>query len=125
MRIGAGITSIGFCCQGKSSGSTVLNLLFLRLMSDEDNLPSAADHVGQAAGGISGVLAGATIGAPAGPIGILLGGIAGAIGGWWTGRALAEAAEDITEADDEYYRDDFAHSPNAQLAEYEHAKRAY
>lgn len=78
-------------------------------MSDERG-PSAADQVGQAAGGITGVFAGAAIGATAGPVGVLLGGIAGAIGGWWSGRALAEAAEGITTADDEYYRADFATS---------------
>jgi hypothetical protein len=93
-------------------------------MNDEENRPSAADHVGQAAGGITGVLAGAAIGAPAGPIGVLLGGIAGAIGGWWSGRALAEAAEDITEADDEYYRADFSQSAEVP-GEYDRAKRAY
>ena len=92
-------------------------------MSDEKNLPSTADHVGEAAGGITGVLAGAAIGAPAGPIGVLLGGIAGAIGGWWSGRALSEAAEDITEADDQYYRDDF--SKARAEGEYDRAKRAY
>lgn len=93
-------------------------------MSDKKNLPDTADHVGQAAGGISGVVAGAAIGASAGPIGVLLGGIAGAIGGWWSGRALAEAAEDITEADDEYYRADFARQRDAQRA-YEEARAAY
>jgi hypothetical protein len=72
-----------------------------------DNKPSTADQIGQAAGGISGVVAGAAIGATAGPLGVLLGGIAGAIGGWWSGRAIAEAAEDITTADEEYYRADF------------------
>ena len=69
--------------------------------------PSTADQIGQAAGGITGVVAGAAIGATAGPLGVLLGGIAGAIGGWWSGRAIAEAAEDITTADEEYYRADF------------------
>lgn len=66
----------------------------------EENLPDTADHVGQAAGGITGVLAGAAIGTAAGPLGVLLGGIAGAIGGWWSGRAIAEAAADITDADE-------------------------
>lgn len=79
-------------------------------MNDEKQGPSAADQVGEAAGGITGVFAGAAIGATAGPIGVLLGGIAGAIGGWWSGRALAEAAEDITSADEEYYRADFERS---------------
>lgn len=77
-------------------------------MSDDKNPPSTADHVGQAAGGITGVLAGLAIGSTAGPIGTLLGGVAGAIGGWWSGRAIAEAAEDITEADDRFYHQDFA-----------------
>jgi len=93
-------------------------------MNDDQNLPSTADHVGQAAGGISGVVAGAAIGATAGPIGVLLGGIAGAIGGWWSGRALAEAAEDITEADEQFYRADFERRKELRL-EYDAAKGAY
>lgn len=75
-------------------------------MSDR-NHPDTADHVGQAAGGITGVLAGAAIGTIAGPVGVLLGGVAGAIGGWWSGRAIAEAAEDLTESDETYYREHF------------------
>lgn len=104
--------------------SAVLLLRFNRAMSDEKNPPGTADHVGQAAGGISGVLAGATIGSTAGPIGTLLGGIAGAIGGWWSGRALAEAAEDITEADEQYYREHFASSHESRQ-EYDEARGAY
>ena len=93
-------------------------------MSEDAKVPSAADHIGQAAGGITGVVAGAAIGVTAGPLGVLLGGIAGAIGGWWTGRALAEAAEDITEADDTFYRSDFDRTPH-EVPAYEEAKRAY
>lgn len=90
---------------------------------NERNLPDTADHVGQAAGGITGVVAGAAIGSSAGPIGTLLGGIAGAIGGWWSGRAIAEAAEDITEADEQYYREDFERrtAPRA----FDEMRRAY
>ena len=84
-------------------------------MTDEKQGPSAADQVGEAAGGISGAFAGAAIGATAGPVGVLLGGIAGAIGGWWSGRALAEAAEDITSADEEYYRADFERSAERRV----------
>src|SRR6185503_17029757 len=61
-----------------------------------DRNPSVADEIGEAAGGIAGVLLGAGIGLSAGPVGTLIGGIAGAIGGWWTGRAIAEAAEKLT-----------------------------
>jgi hypothetical protein len=93
-------------------------------MSDNTNRPDTADNVGQAAGGITGVLAGAVIGSTAGPIGTLLGGIAGAIGGWWSGRAIAEAAEDITESDEAYYRADFARAHEAEEPDL-HAKSAY
>jgi hypothetical protein len=78
------------------------------MSENNESNPSPADHVGEAAGGITGALAGAAIGTTAGPIGTLLGGIAGAIGGWWSGRAIAEAAEDITEADEQYYREQVA-----------------
>jgi hypothetical protein len=101
-----------------------LDIAFDLRVSDERNLPGTADHVGQAAGGITGVFAGAAIGSTAGPLGTLLGGIAGAIGGWWSGRALAEAAEDITADDDEYYREHFARSSDVQRA-YDQAQAAY
>lgn len=99
-------------------------------MHDDSNPPSTADRIGQAAGGITGVVAGAAIGATAGPAGVLLGGIAGAIGGWWSGRAIAEAAEDITEAEERYYREDFERQrerrvDHARRASFEAARRAY
>lgn len=93
-------------------------------MRRNESGPSTADHVGQAAGGITGVVAGAAIGATAGPVGVLLGGIAGAIGGWWSGRAIAEAAEDITEADNAYYRADYERRATPREG-YEEARAAY
>src|SRR6476469_8869700 len=66
--------------------------------------PSLGDDIGEATGGIAGVLLGAGIGSSAGPVGTLLGGIAGAIGGWWTGRAIAEAAEKLNSDDDAEFR---------------------
>jgi hypothetical protein len=69
-----------------------------------DDNPTVGDQIGEAAGGISGVLAGAAIGSLGGPIGTVIGGIAGAIGGWWTGRAISEAASNFTHADDVHYR---------------------
>ena len=93
---------------------------------EHSNPPGTADHVGQAAGGITGVIAGAAIGATAGPIGSLLGGLAGAIGGWWSGRAIAEAAADITETDEQFYREDFARSGGRSVSpDYAAARRAY
>lgn len=98
-------------------------------MNDDKSRLSTADQVGQAAGGIAGVFAGAAIGATAGPVGVLLGGIAGAIGGWWSGRALTEAAEDITDAEDEYYRTDFARSGERRVRDrrqaYDDVRTAY
>jgi hypothetical protein len=84
-----------------------------------DSHPSHADELGEAAGGITGVLAGAGIGSAAGPIGTLIGGIAGALGGWWTGRAVAEAASSLTHEDDDHYRAHYLAQPNR------HADRAF
>jgi len=75
-----------------------------RALGSHDDEPSAADELGEAAGGISGVLVGAGIGSAAGPIGTLIGGIAGALGGWWAGRAVAEAATSLTHEDEEHFR---------------------
>lgn len=98
-------------------------------MNPDKSSPSAADHLGQAAGGISGVVAGAALGATAGPVGVLLGGIAGAIGGWWSGRAIAEAAEDITDADEQFYRRDYERADRrvdlATRARFDDARQAY
>src|SRR5690349_19319809 len=68
----------------------------------------------------------AAIGTAAGPIGTLIGGIAGAVGGWWTGRAVTEAAGAMTSADDDYYRSHYESSPN-RLADrsYEDVRPAY
>jgi len=73
-------------------------------LGPHDELPSVGDEIGEAAGGISGVLVGAGIGSAAGPIGTLIGGIAGALGGWWVGRAVAEAAGSLSNEDEDYYR---------------------
>jgi hypothetical protein len=95
-------------------------------LGEHDSHPSTADEIGEAAGGISGVLAGAAIGSVGGPVGTLIGGIAGALGGWWTGRAISEAAEKLTEDDDMYYRTHYERSPN-RLADrsYEDVRPAY
>lgn len=76
-------------------------------LADDDSTPSVGDQFGEAAGGISGVLAGAAIGSLGGPIGTVIGGIAGAVGGWWTGRAISEAASNFSHRDDEEFRSDF------------------
>ena len=91
-----------------------------------DDNPGVGDHVGEAAGGISGVLAGAAIGSAGGPIGTIIGGIAGAVGGWWSGRAVSEAATRLTHDDDKYYRGHYEGSSN-RLADrsYDDVRPAY
>jgi hypothetical protein len=95
-------------------------------LGKHDDHPSVADQVGEGVGSIGGMLAGAAIGTAAGPIGTLIGGIAGAVGGWWTGRAVTEAAGAMTNADDTYYRSHYESSPN-RLADrgYEDVRPAY
>ena len=91
-----------------------------------DRNPSVADEIGEAAGGIAGVLLGAGIGLSAGPVGTLIGGIAGAIGGWWTGRAIAEAAEKLTHEDDEEFRRHYEGSTERRRGgRYEDVRAAY
>jgi hypothetical protein len=95
-------------------------------LGKHDSNPSHLDEAGEAAGGIGGVLAGAAIGSVAGPVGTLIGGIAGAMGGWWTGRAVTEAASKLTKEDDEFYRKSYESSPN-RLADrsYDDVRPAY
>ena len=97
-----------------------------KALGKHDDNPSVADQVGEGVGGIGGMVAGATIGTVAGPIGTLIGGIAGAVGGWWTGRAVSEAASALTNDDDAYYRSHYESSAN-RFADrgYEHARPAY
>lgn len=97
-----------------------------KALGKHDDHPGVADHVGEAAGGVSGVVAGAAIGSVVGPVGTLLGGIIGAMGGWWTGRAIAEAATAITPGDETFYRRHFESSPGRFGSRtYDDAKPAY
>ena len=95
-------------------------------LGKHDSNPSVADEVGEGVGGIGGALAGAAIGSMAGPVGTLIGGIAGAMGGWWTGRAITEAASSVTTDDDNFYRSHYESSPN-KLADrgFEDVRPAY
>ena len=95
-------------------------------LGSHDSHPSHVDEAGEAAGGISGVLAGAAIGSVAGPVGTLIGGIAGAVGGWWSGRAVTEAASKLTTDDDSYYKKSYEGSSNRMAdRSYEDVRPAY
>ena len=95
-------------------------------LGKHDDHPSHADEAGEAVGGIGGVLAGAAVGSVAGPVGTIIGGIAGAVGGWWSGRAVTEAAGKLTDSDDQFYRNSYE-SSSTKLADrrYEDVRPAY
>ena len=95
-------------------------------LGKHDSHPSHIDEAGEAVGGIGGALAGAAIGSTIGPVGTVIGGIAGAVGGWWSGRAVTEAAASVTANDDEYYRGHYE-SSSRKLADrsYEDVRPAY
>ena len=59
-------------------------------------------------------------------MGTIIGGIAGAVGGWWAGRAIADAAHHYTDADDTFYRTRFE-SSRSGLADrrYDDVRPAY
>jgi hypothetical protein len=97
-----------------------------KALGKHDDNPGVADHVGEAAGGITGVTAGAAVGSIAGPIGTIVGGIAGAMGGWWAGRAAAEAATAVTSDDDDYYRKHYDAAPGRPAdRKYDDVRPAY
>jgi hypothetical protein len=86
---------------------------------DED-----AGKVGQGLGGATGAAAGAGLGALFGPAGIIVGGLAGAVGGWWAGREITNAADDFSDETDEHYRR--LHSEwYADRAEFDEARGYY
>ena len=95
-------------------------------LGKHDSNPSHVDEAGEAVGGIGGVLTGAAIGSVAGPVGTLIGGIAGAVGGWWSGRAVTEAASKLTKSDDAYYSSHYEKS-TTKLADrsYDDVRPAY
>jgi hypothetical protein len=56
----------------------------------------------------------------------VIGGVVGALGGWWAGRAVAEAATTITSDDDDYFRRHYESAPDRMAdRSYEHAQPAY
>ena len=94
-------------------------------LGSHDSHPSHVDEAGEAVGGVGGVLAGAAIGSIAGPVGTIIGGNAGAMGGWWSGRAVTEAASKVTKNDDEYYRGHYEKSSKLADRSYDDVAPAY
>jgi uncharacterized protein (TIGR02271 family) len=96
----------------------------LRLNHDEP--ASTGDVVGETVGGLSGAATGAALGSLGGPIGTIIGGIAGAATGWWSGRAVSEAASTF-DNDEDFYRNHHTSSASSgrTSAQYDHARPAY
>jgi hypothetical protein len=89
--------------------------------------PGSGDEVvAEGVGGVSGGAIGAALGSLAGPLGTAIGAIAGAVGGWWTGRAVADAANSVSEEEEDAYRMHYESAPG-RLADrgYEDVRPAY
>jgi hypothetical protein len=87
---------------------------------------TGTELVGEGVGGASGGLVGAALGSLAGPLGTAIGAIAGAVGGWWTGRAVVDAASGVSAEEESAYRAHYENS-DVRLADrgYEQARPAY
>jgi uncharacterized protein (TIGR02271 family) len=100
-----------------------------KAFSRHDEPPTTGDLVGEATGGVAGAATGAALGSLGGPIGTIIGGIAGAVGGWWSGRAISEAASVYGDDDDQYYRQHFESTRGASrssaYSSYDSARPAY
>jgi plastocyanin len=77
---------------------------------DDDNV--GGNLVGEGVGGVSGIATGAALGSLGGPVGTVIGALAGAIGGWWSGRAISEAAASYTDDDDSHYQNHYKLTPS-------------
>ncbi len=90
---------------------------------------TTGDVVGGTVGGVSGIATGAALGSLGGPIGTIIGGLAGAVGGWWSGRAISEAASSFNDDDDKYYQSHYEStsksSGSSSRASYNDARPAY
>ena len=88
-----------------------------------ENMKADAETLGETSAGFLGAVGGMSLGAAAGPIGLVLGGIAGAVGGWWAGRGIANA---LSANDDAYFRAHYDASPDRLAGRsYEDARAAY
>lgn len=90
---------------------------------DEERGPGR--RTGEAAGSVTGTLGGAVLGSAAGPLGAIIGGVAGAAGGWWAGRAVADAASGFSAEEEHYRAHHEAMIAEGESPEYERVRAAY
>jgi uncharacterized protein (TIGR02271 family) len=93
----------------------------------QGTVDSTSDAVAAGTGGVAGAAAGAAIGSTVGPIGTIIGGLAGAVGGWWSGRAVNEAATSYTNEDDAYYQSHYVNrnAGGSSTRSFDQARPAY
>jgi phage tail tape-measure protein len=76
-----------------------------------------------AVGGATGAGFGAAVGMAAlGPVGVVVGALAGIAGGWWAGRGIEQAVEDVDRSDNAFRR---AHEHARATRPYEETRHAY
>ncbi|MEX2582978.1 MAG: hypothetical protein WD766_06880 [Gemmatimonadota bacterium] len=81
------------------------------------------ETVAGAVGGVTGIGAGAGLGLSVlGPVGAVIGALAGAVGGWWTGKGVLNAVEDVDRADSQFRR---AHEHAGATGPYDEERHSY
>lgn len=81
------------------------------------------ETVAGAVGGVTGIGAGAGLGLSLlGPIGAVIGALAGAMGGWWTGKGVLNAVEEVDRADDRFRR---AHEHAGATGPFDEVRHSY
>lgn len=81
------------------------------------------ETMASAVGGVTGIGAGAGLGLSIlGPVGAVIGALAGAVGGWWTGKEVLHAVEDVDRADSRFRR---AHEHAGATRPYDELRHSY
>jgi hypothetical protein len=94
-----------------------------RLSGRDQDRSDDPQTMGRAVGGAAGVGAGAGLGLTVlGPLGGVLGALAGAAGGWWAGKEVVSAVEEVDRADNQFRR---AHEHAGATRPYEEVRHGY
>jgi hypothetical protein len=80
------------------------------------------EKIGGAVAGATGAGTGAAIGSVLGPAGTVIGALAGATGGWWAGKGLIGAVEEVDRSDNAFRR---AHEHAGARRPYEEDRHGY
>jgi uncharacterized protein YcfJ len=80
------------------------------------------EQIGGAVAGATGAGTGGAIGSVLGPIGTVIGALAGAAGGWWAGKGLIRAVEEVDRSDKAFRH---AHMETGAQRTYEEDRHGY